>query len=115
MERYRDIYTKFKDDVQGTGAVILAGIINTIKRTGVTVKDQRAVLIEAGSAALGVTKQIIEFFINEGLIEDEAKDCFYLVIIKGLVTNDRGDNLAKHKNISRAMITRADILRSYRK
>jgi malate dehydrogenase (oxaloacetate-decarboxylating)(NADP+) len=51
----------------------------------------------AGSAAVGVAKQIVQFFIQEGLSEDEAKRCFYLVDTKGLVTNDRGDKLAEHK------------------
>ena len=97
LERYRDTYTMFNDDIQGTGAVILAGIINAVKRTGVAVKDQRAVLMGAGSAAVGVAKQIVEFFMNEGLTEDDARKCFYLVDTKGLVTNDRGDNLAEHK------------------
>ena len=87
----------FNDDIQGTGAVILAGIINAVKRTGIPVKDQRAVLMGAGSAAVGVAKQIVEFFMNEGLSEDEARQCFSLVDTKGLVTNDRGDKLAEHK------------------
>ncbi len=51
----------------------------------------------AGSAAVGVAKQIVQFFISEGLTEEEARRCFYLVDTKGLVTNDRGDKLAEHK------------------
>ena len=97
LERYAGKYTMFNDDIQGTGAVILAGIINAVKRTGTPVKNQRAVLMGAGSAAVGVAKQIVQFFIGEGLTEEEAKRCFWLVDTKGLVTNDRGDKLADHK------------------
>ncbi|MCJ1443065.1 MAG: hypothetical protein MMC23_003562 [Stictis urceolatum] len=97
LERYQGRYTMFNDDIQGTGAVILAGAINAVKATGVPVKDQRAVLMGAGSAAVGVAKQIVHFFMNEGLTEDEARRCFYLVDTKGMVTNDRGDKLADHK------------------
>ena len=97
LARYQDKYTMFNDDIQGTGAVILAGIINAVKRTGIPVRDQRAVLMGAGSAAVGVAKQIVEYFINEGLTEEEAKRCFSLVDTKGLVTDDRGDTLADHK------------------
>ena len=97
LERYQGKYTMFNDDIQGTGAVILAGIINAVKRNGVAIKDQRAVLMGAGSAAVGVAKQIVQFFIQEGLSEDEARQCFWLVDTKGLVTNDRGDKLADHK------------------
>ena len=97
LERYQDTYTCFNDDIQGTGAVVLAGIINAVKKSGVPVKDQRAVFMGAGSAGVGVAKQIVEFFMREGLTEDEARRCFWLVDTKGLVTDDRGDRLAEHK------------------
>lgn len=97
LETYGGKYTCFNDDIQGTGAVVLAGIISAVKRTGVPVKDQRAVFFGAGSAGVGVAKQIVEYFMREGLTEDEARRCFWLVDTKGLVTNDRGDKLAEHK------------------
>lgn len=97
LERYQQKYTCFNDDIQGTGAVVLAGIINAVKKSGVPVKGQRAVFMGAGSAGVGVAKQIVEFFIREGLTEDQARECFWLVDTKGLVTNDRGDKLAEHK------------------
>ena len=40
LERYKDTYTMFNDDIQGTGAVILAGFINAVKQSGVPAKDQ---------------------------------------------------------------------------
>lgn len=97
LERYRDIYTCFNDDIQGTGAVILGGVINAVKRSGLPCKDHRAVFFGAGSAGVGVAKQIVDFFVREGMTEDEARACFYLVDTKGLVTLDRGDKLADHK------------------
>jgi malate dehydrogenase (oxaloacetate-decarboxylating)(NADP+) len=97
LERYRNTYTMFNDDIQGTGAVILAGFINAVKLSGVPVKDQRAVFLGAGSAGVGVAKQLVEFFIKEGLTEDEARRKFWIVDSNGLVTNDRGDKLAEHK------------------
>ena len=77
--------------------MVLAGIINAIKRTGVPAKDQRAVFMGSGSAGVGVAKQIVQYFMREGLTEDQAKRCFWLVDTKGLVTSDRGDKLADHK------------------
>ncbi|KAL8653725.1 MAG: hypothetical protein Q9210_001933 [Variospora velana] len=97
LERYQHKYTCFNDDIQGTGAVVLAGIINAVKKSGVPVKGQRAVFMGAGSAGVGVAKQIVEYFMREGLTEDQARECFWLVDTKGLVTNDRGDKLAPHK------------------
>lgn len=97
LEKYQNMYSCFNDDIQGTGAVILAGIINALKNTDIPVKDQRAVFMGAGSAGVGVAKQIVEYFIKEGLTEDEARRCFWFVDTKGLITNDRGDKLAQHK------------------
>lgn len=79
LEKYQKKYSCFNDDIQGTGAVILAGIINALKVTGVPIKDQRAVFMGAGSAGTGVARQIVEYFIKEGLTEDEARRCFWFV------------------------------------
>ncbi|KAJ5674966.1 NADP-dependent malic enzyme [Penicillium maclennaniae] len=97
LERYKNNYTCFNDDIQGTGAVILGGVINAVKRSGLACKDQRAVFFGAGSAGVGVAKQIVDFFVREGMTEEDARNCFYLVDTKGLVTADRGDKLADHK------------------
>ena len=61
------------------------------------IPSQRAVFLGAGSAGVGVAKQLAAFFINEGLTEDEARKCFWLVDSKGMVTNDREGELADHK------------------
>ncbi|KAH7390580.1 hypothetical protein BKA66DRAFT_510654 [Pyrenochaeta sp. MPI-SDFR-AT-0127] len=97
IERYQNTYTMFNDDVQGTGAVIVGGFINAVKASGVPVKDHKAIFLGAGSAGVGVAKQIVEFFIKEGLTEEEARRKFWFVDSNGLVTNDRGDKLADHK------------------
>ncbi|KAK3116469.1 hypothetical protein LTR53_003133 [Teratosphaeriaceae sp. CCFEE 6253] len=97
LERYQETYTMFNDDIQGTGAVILGGFINGVKQSRVAPPDQRAVFLGAGSAGVGVAKQLTEFFMKEGLSEDEAKKRFWLVDSQGLVTMDRPGKLAEHK------------------
>ncbi|EXJ78020.1 malate dehydrogenase (oxaloacetate-decarboxylating)(NADP+) [Capronia epimyces CBS 606.96] len=97
LERYRQDYAMFNDDIQGTGAVIMGGIIGAVKQSGVATRDHRAVFLGAGSAGVGVAKQIVDYFIHEGMTEEEAKSRFWLVDSKGLVTQDRGDKLAEHK------------------
>lgn len=98
LAKYQNMYTCFNDDIQGTGAVILAGVINAVRETKIPPQDQRLVFLGAGSAGVGVARQIMEMFKKEGnLSEDEARKLFYLVDSKGLVTNDRGDKLAEHK------------------
>ncbi|KAH7410202.1 hypothetical protein DE146DRAFT_644184 [Phaeosphaeria sp. MPI-PUGE-AT-0046c] len=97
LERYQPNYSMFNDDVQGTGAVIVGGFINAIKASGVPVRDHKAIFLGAGSAGVGVAKQIVEFFKKEGLTEEEARRKFWFVDSNGLVTADRGDKLADHK------------------
>ena len=97
LERYQNTYSMFNDDVQGTGAVIVGGFINAVRASGVPAKDHRAIFLGAGSAGVGVAKQIVEFFMKEGLTEEEARRKFWFVDSNGLVTLDRGDKLAEHK------------------
>ena len=97
LDRYQNTYCMFNDDVQGTGAVIVGGFINAVKASGKPAREHRAIFLGAGSAGVGVAKQIVEFFIKEGLTEDEARRKFWFVDSNGLVTLDRGDKLADHK------------------
>ncbi|KAL9554631.1 hypothetical protein PS6_003313 [Mucor atramentarius] len=102
LEKYQDKLVCFNDDIQGTGAVILSGVINAIRKVqnenGVLPKDHRIVFYGAGSAAIGVARQIQEYFQAEfGMTEEEARRVFWIVDSKGLVTMNRGDRLAQHK------------------
>ena len=97
LERYRHDYAMFNDDIQGTGAVIMGGVIGAVEQSGIAAKDQRAVFLGAGSAGVGVAKQIVEYFMRQGMSEDAARKAFWLVDSKGLVTSDRGDKVADHK------------------
>ncbi|KAL2109293.1 hypothetical protein VUR80DRAFT_1364 [Thermomyces stellatus] len=97
LDRYRNKYRCFNDDIQGTGAVVLGGYIGAVSLSGVPIEDQRLVFMGAGSAGVGVAKQLVEYYTRRGLSEKDAREKFWLVDTKGLVTKDRGDNLAEHK------------------
>jgi malate dehydrogenase (oxaloacetate-decarboxylating)(NADP+) len=68
-----------------------------VNLSGVPIEEQRLVFMGAGSAGVGVAKQLVEYYTKRGLSEQAAKDKFWLVDTKGLVTKDRGDKLAEHK------------------
>ncbi|KPI45360.1 NADP-dependent malic enzyme [Cyphellophora attinorum] len=97
LERYRHDYAMFNDDIQGTGAVIMGGVVGAVQQSGIAAKDHRAVFLGSGSAGVGVAKQIVDYFVKQGMTEDDARRKFWLVDSKGLVTSDRGDTLAEHK------------------
>jgi len=71
--------------------------IGAANLSGVPIQEQRLVFMGAGSAGVGVAKQLVEYYTKRGLSEQAAKDKFWLVDTKGLVTKDRGDKLAEHK------------------
>lgn len=71
--------------------------IGAVNLSGVPLDEQRLVFMGAGSAGVGVAKQLVEYYVKRGLTEAEARDKFWLVDTKGLVTQDRGDHLAEHK------------------
>ncbi|GAA5810732.1 hypothetical protein MFLAVUS_004158 [Mucor flavus] len=102
LEKYQNKILCFNDDIQGTGSVILSGVMNAIRKVetedNVDARDHRIVFYGAGSAAIGVARQIQDYFqIEHKMSEEEAKKVFWIVDSKGLVTADRGDKLAQHK------------------
>lgn len=100
LTRYQNKYPLFNDDIQGTGAVVLSGFLNAAKlsaqASGRPLEDQRILFLGAGSAGVGVAKQLLAFFRLQGMSEDEARRRIYLVDSQGLIFNARGP-IAEHK------------------
>ncbi len=85
LERYRDRLCSFNDDIQGTGAVTLAASMAGVAASGGKFRDQRVVMLGAGSAAGGIAKQIVTAMCSDGLTPDEARRRIWLVDRNGLV------------------------------
>lgn len=89
LERYRDKVPSFNDDIQGTGAVALAGIKAACDRKGEKLADQKFLVYGAGAGGIGVANMIREGLMREGLSPQDASDLIYAIDSRGLVVVGR--------------------------
>lgn len=101
LERYRKKICSFNDDIQGTAVVTLAAILTALKTLKQKLSDQRIVILGAGSAAIGISNQIIAAMKREGLTNLEARKRFWLLDYNGLITDESKDIISSQKSYLR--------------
>jgi malate dehydrogenase (oxaloacetate-decarboxylating) len=89
LDRFRDRLLTFNDDIQGTGSVTLAGLMAAVELNGSRLREQRVVILGAGSAATGISDQLVLAMRDEGLGDGEAIGRIWLVDSHGLVHSGR--------------------------
>eukprot|EP01117_Protostelium_nocturnum_P006409 TRINITY_DN2311_c0_g1_i1.p1 TRINITY_DN2311_c0_g1~~TRINITY_DN2311_c0_g1_i1.p1 ORF type:complete len:599 (+),score=216.84 TRINITY_DN2311_c0_g1_i1:63-1859(+) len=92
LHHYRKKQLVFNDDIQGTGAVALGGIYSALriqKKGPEEIKNQRVVVLGAGTAGLGVTFALVNGMKKHGLTLEEGARNFWLVDDKGLISDNR--------------------------
>ncbi len=95
LNRYRNRVLCFNDDIQGTAAVALAGVLASGRITGNDFTDLRIMFLGAGSAATGIADLLRVAFIQAGLDEKSAHERLWFVDQSGLLVQSR-DDLAPH-------------------
>ncbi|MGN5245036.1 malolactic enzyme [Lactiplantibacillus plantarum] len=88
LDKYKDQIATFNDDIQGTGMVVLAGILGALNISKESIKDQKILSFGAGTAGMGIANQILDELMQAGLTEEEAKQHFYAVDKQGLLFDD---------------------------
>jgi malate dehydrogenase (oxaloacetate-decarboxylating)(NADP+) len=91
LQRYRDRYCVYNDDVQGTAGIVLAGMINAAKIKGTKLSDEKYLFLGAGSAAIGLADLLCAAMVKEGLSLNEAQARVYMFDINGLLETTRKD------------------------
>jgi len=89
LERYQDALPSFNDDIQGTGAVVLAGLLAAARKSRRPLTDEVFLVYGAGAGGVGVASQIREGLIRQGLDRREAGERIFVVDSRGLVLSDR--------------------------
>lgn len=91
LERYRNKYCVYNDDVQGTAGIVLAGMINATKIKGTQLKDEKFLFLGAGSAAIGLANLLCSALVQQGMTLKEAQARVYMFDINGLLESSRKD------------------------
>jgi malate dehydrogenase (oxaloacetate-decarboxylating)(NADP+) len=96
LAKYRDKACVFNDDIQGTAAVVMAGLFTAGRFTKKTLSDQPYLFFGAGEAGTGIANLLVEEMKNGGLSEKAARRRCWFADSKGLVVSSRHD-LVEHK------------------
>jgi malate dehydrogenase (oxaloacetate-decarboxylating)(NADP+) len=91
LERYRDKYCCYNDDVQGTAGITLAGMINATKLKGTQLKDEKYLFLGAGSAGIGLANLLCSALVDQGMTLKEAQSRVYMFDVNGLLESTRTD------------------------
>lgn len=91
LTTYGDDYCVFNDDVQGTGAVVVAAVHGGARLTGVPLRGQKTIVFGAGTAGIGVADQLRDAMVDDGATPEEATSAIWAIDKQGLLFDDMDD------------------------
>jgi malate dehydrogenase (oxaloacetate-decarboxylating)(NADP+) len=110
LEKYRHRYCVFDDDIQGTGAVATAGLMAALRITGGQLADQRFLFFGAGEAGIGIADSLVSAMVSDGVDEQSARQCCWLVDTQGLLTAERTEIAPQKQAFAHAHASISDLL-----
>jgi len=90
MERYKKTLPSFNDDIEGTAAVVVAGMLAAARISGVPLREQRVVVLGAGAAGVGIGRLVQATLRRTGLGGDDLRRAVGLLDSRGLVVDVGG-------------------------
>ncbi len=91
LQRYRDKYCVYNDDVQGTAGIVLTGMINAAKLKGAKLNDEKFLFLGAGSAGIGLANLLCAALVEQGMTLKDAQSRVYMFDVNGLLESTRQD------------------------
>ena len=97
LNEWREKACTFNDDIQGTAAVALAGVLAALRVSRGFPASQRILFMGAGEAGLGIANLFVEHLVSMGVDQDTARKSCWFIDSKGLLVASRKDDLVAHK------------------
>jgi len=110
LNRYRNEYCLFNDDIQGTASVAVAGIYSALKITKQSLSQQKFMFMGMGEAGLGIGRLLTSAMIEQGIPAHEAEKAFYYFDSKGLVVKSRQDLNDNKRQFAQDAAPQTDLL-----
>ncbi|MCM0582987.1 NAD-dependent malic enzyme [Weissella diestrammenae] len=88
LNKYKDNWPTFNDDIQGTGIVVTSAVLGALAITHENIQDQIYLTYGAGSAGTGIANRVMAEFMQQGMSETDARRRFYMVDKQGLLFDD---------------------------
>ncbi len=89
LERYRDRLLSFNDDIEGTAAVALAGVLAASRARNVSIESERVVILGAGAAGMGIARLLRQELTSRGVAPDGVTNAVAVLDSKGLLIEGR--------------------------
>ncbi|BCH23412.1 NAD-dependent malic enzyme [Mesorhizobium sp. L-8-10] len=114
LQRYRDKFCVYNDDVQGTAGITLAGMINAAKLKGSKLGDEKYLFLGAGSAGIGLANLLCSALAQEGMSLQDAQSRVHMFDVKGLLESTRTDLVDFQRPYAHPHAPTADFLEAIR-
>lgn len=114
LAKYREKVLCYNDDIQGTAAVTLAGLISALRVKQEKLSDQRYLFLGAGSSGIGTADMLVSAMKLEGLSDAEARERITLMDIDGLLETSRTDLQPEQRRFARDAAPSRDLLATIR-
>lgn len=89
--KYKDSICSFNDDMQGTAAVTIAGLITATKKAKINFQDQKIIIFGSGTAGIGIADEIVKCFCRFGMNKKQAYSHLWCIDKNGLLIKDQQD------------------------
>ncbi|CUM65207.1 uncharacterized protein PRCAT00002836001 [Priceomyces carsonii] len=97
LNKYQNFLPCFNDDIQGTGAVVMASITAALKYSNRDLKDIKVLIYGAGSAGMGIADQIVNHMVAHGVKPEDARNSIHAMDRFGLILKSFDDASAAQK------------------